>query len=619
MANNNDKNVMPPMRPPGRGGGHSGARFTGGEKAKNSKGTIVRIAKYLKGHEKSLTLVFVLVVVSTLASLGSTYLLSPIIDEIAKADPNKAFMYKLMFVLALLYIIYAVSQWLSGRILAVVAQLAVKDIRKELFFKMELLPIRFFDTNTRGDLMSRMTNDVDTINQTLSTTISQLFSGILNIFGTLAIMIYISPILTLIALTTIPIMLFVVKGIATFTSKKYKLQQKTLGELNAHIEESVTGAYAIKAFCREEETKKTFTKYDKEYFSHAVWAQSISGLMGPVMGMINNLTYAIVACFGGLFVTNSVFGLEPLSIGSVVVFTTFATHFARPINEIANLFANIQSALAGAERVFEIMDTQNEYESEADLPELPKIKGLVEIKNVTFAYRKEHTILKNVSLYAKPGQTVALVGPTGAGKTTIVNLLTRFYDIKEGEILIDGINIFSVKKDSLREKIGIVLQDTHMFGETVRENIRYGNTNATDEDVERAARLSNAHEFIIRLKDGYDTVLTDDAGNISQGQRQLLSIARAMLKDPEILILDEATSSVDTRTEVKIQEAMKKLMKGRTSFVIAHRLSTIREADLIAVIEDGRITEKGSHKELVDKNGTYARLYEFNVSEKQPK
>lgn len=597
--------------PPGPGG--PGMRPT--EKAKNAKGTLARIIGYLGSFKGAIILVFALVIFSTLANLGATYLQKPVINAIAESPIDYTLIVKNLALLVGLYVVYALAQGVQSILLAVISQRTVQKIRMELFTKMEKLSIPYFDKRTHGELMSRMTNDVDTLSQTLSTSVAQIFSGIIMLIGTLCMMIYISIPLTVVTLVLVPFMLFVTKRIAKYTSKFYSGQQQALGNLNGHIEETVTGQYAVKVFCREEKVCEEFEEKNKAYYENAVKAQVISGVVGPIMNMFSNLNYAVTAFVGGLLAVNAFLGFQRLDIGDIVLFLSCSSQFSRPINEIANLFATIQSALAGAERVFEVMDEPNEYVGEENLIELDHVKGHVEIKDIDFGYDEKRLILKDVSIEAAPGQTIAFVGPTGAGKTTIVNLLTRFYDVNRGEILIDGTNIQNVKKDSVRSKIAIVLQDTHMFSVSVRENIRYGNLSASDEEVEYAARLANCHEFIERLPQGYDTVLTDDASNVSVGQRQLLSIARAMVADPEILILDEATSSVDTRTELKIQEAMKNLMYGRTSFVIAHRLSTIREADKIVVINDGRVQEQGTHSELLALGGMYAGLYNGQFTE----
>lgn len=605
-----------PMGGPGRPGGRPGGpgmRPT--EKAKNAKGTLMRVISYLGSFKGPIVVVFALVIFSTLSNLGATYLQKPVIDELSNEIINFDIIMRNLALLVGLYLISAAAQGVQSIILAIISQRTVQKIRIELFTKMEKLSIAYFDKRTHGELMSRMTNDVDTLSQTLSTSVAQIFSGVITLIGTFCMMVYISIPLTVVTLILVPFMLFVTKNIAKYTSRFYKGQQAALGDLNGHIEETISGQYAVKVFCREDEVCAEFEEKNRLYYKNAVKAQVISGVVGPIMNMFGNLNYAVTAFVGGLLAVMAFWVFEPISIGSVVLFLSCSQQFSRPINEIANLFATIQSALAGAERVFEVMDEPNEYLGEEDHIELGRVEGHVEVKGIDFGYDEKRLILKDVSIEASPGQMIAFVGPTGAGKTTIVNLLTRFYDVNKGEILIDGTNIQNVKKDSVRGKIAIVLQDTHMFSVSVRENIRYGNLNASDEEVEYAARLANCHEFIERLPEGYDTVLTDDASNVSVGQRQLLSIARAMVADPEILILDEATSSVDTRTEIKIQEAMKNLMYGRTSFVIAHRLSTIKNADKIVVINDGRVQEQGTHDELLKLNGMYAGLYNGQFTE----
>ncbi|MCD8048291.1 MAG: ABC transporter ATP-binding protein/permease [Clostridia bacterium] len=603
-----------PGGPPGRGpGGPPGMRPQ--EKAKNAKGVLFRVVGYLLSFKAAIAAVFALVIFSTLSNLGATYITSPVINAIGADTIDYGYIAALLLLLAGLYLLSAAAQGGQGVLLAVISQRTVQKIRKEMFEKMEKLSVSFFDKNTHGELMSRMTNDVDTLSQTLSNSIMQIFSGVMTLVGTFLMMIYVSPLMTVVTLLLVPLMLFLTNKIATHTRKFYIAQQASLGTLNGHIEETISGQYAVKVFCREEKICEEFSRKNTDYYNNAVKAQILSGVVAPLMGMFNNLNYAITAFVGGLLAVNQIFGFDPLSVGDVVLFLSLSNQFSRPINEIANLFSTIQSALAGAERVFEIMDEPNEYVGEEDYPEFGDVVGDVDINHIDFGYDDKRLILKDVSIKAKRGQTIALVGPTGAGKTTIVNLLTRFYDVNKGEICLDGTNIKNVAKDSVRAKIAIVLQDTHMFSISVRENIRYGNLNATDEDVEYATRLANCHEFIERLPQGYDTILTDDASNVSMGQRQLLSIARAMVANPDILILDEATSNVDTRTELNIQEAMKNLMLGRTSFVIAHRLSTIREADKIIVINDGRIVEEGSHKELLAKGGMYADLYNGQFNE----
>lgn len=607
---------MPPMPGrPGRGPGGSNW-MKGGEKAKDAKGTLLRVVKYMLGFKLMIAVVAVLVILSTVATLAGTYLTKPIIDEMTNETIDFGKIMIMLVVLGCLYIFNVAAQGIQGVMLAVISQKTVQRVRTEMFEKMQKLSIAYFDKNTHGELMSRMTNDVDTLSQTLSTTVAQMLSGVIMFSGTIVLMLKVSVPLSAVAFVTLPVMLLVTKFIAKKTRKYYSQQQAHLGELNGHIEETISGQYAVKIFCHEKSVCEEFEQRNKKYYNSAVKAQIYSGVIAPLMGMFNNAGYALTALAGGLLVVAGQFWLfEPLSIGSAVLFLTYSSQFSRPINEAANLFTTIQSALAGAERVFEVMDEPNEYLGEEGYEALRDIKGDVDINHIDFSYDGKRPILKDVSIHAKRGQTVALVGPTGAGKTTIVNLLTRFYDVDKGEILIDGNNIRFRQKDSVRNTIAIVLQDTHMFSVSVRENIRYGNLSASDEEVEYAARLANCHEFIERLPNGYDTVLTDDASNVSMGQRQLLAIARAMIADPEILILDEATSSVDTRTELKIQEAMKNLMTGRTSFVIAHRLSTIREADKIIVIANGQIAEEGTHRELLKKGGMYADLYNGQFNE----
>ncbi len=607
---------MPPMPGrPGRGpGGHQWMK--GGEKAKDAKGTLLRVCKYMLSFKVMVPTVALLAILSTVATLAGTYLTKPIIDEMTNDTIDMGRIGAFLLLLAGLYIFSAASQGAQSVMLAVISQRTVQKVRAEMFEKMERLSVSYFDKNTHGELMSRMTNDVDTLSQTLSTTVTQLLSGIIMFTGTIVLMLKVSVPLSVVAFVTLPIMLLVTKFIAKKTRKYYSQQQAHLGSLNGHIEETISGQYAVKVFCHEKSVCDEFEERNRAYYDSAVKAQIYSGVIAPIMGMFNNSGYALTALAGGLLVAAGKFlFFEPLTIGSAVLFLSYSSQFSRPINEAANLFTTIQSALAGAERVFEVMDEPNEYLGEENNKELENVRGDVDINHIDFSYDGERPILKDVSIKAKQGQTVALVGPTGAGKTTIVNLLTRFYDVDAGEILIDGENIRLCKKDSVRKTIAIVLQDTHMFSVSVRENIRYGNLEASDEEVEYAARLANCHEFIERLPEGYDTVLTDDASNVSMGQRQLLAIARAMIANPEILILDEATSSVDTRTELKIQEAMKTLMTGRTSFVIAHRLSTIREADKIVVISDGKIAEEGTHKELLEKGGMYADLYNGQFNE----
>ena len=484
------------------------------------------------------------------------------------------------------------------------AQVAVADMRKDLFAKLQKLPIKYFDTHPKGELMSRIVNDIDNVSTALNTSVNQIISGVLMVITTLVTMIVISPTLAMISILTLPIMLFVVSKIAILNKKQFIKSQESLAEVNSYIEEYVSGQKVIKAFNKEKDISKNFAEKNETLRKEGFLAQAVAGIVMPAMGSISNISTAITAIVAGLLAIAG-----KISIGTIALYTRFSKEFSRPINEITNQFNVIQAGIAGAERCFQIIDEEPEFPENVGKPALTDVKGHVELKHVYFGYEEDKPILKDINIEAKPGETIAIVGPTGAGKTTIINLLTRFYDVNSGEILIDGKNIKDVSKESLREVLGIVLQDTVMFGESVKENIRFGKLDATDEEIIEAAKLANAHSFIKRLPHGYDTILSDDAGNISKGQAQLLNIARVILNNPEILILDEATSNVDTRMEVKIQEAMNKLLEGRTSFVIAHRLSTIRNADKIIVVNEGEIKEQGIHEELIAKKGIYYTMY----------
>jgi ATP-binding cassette subfamily B protein len=452
--------------------------------------------------------------------------------------------------------------------------------------------------------MSRVTNDIDNINNTISQTMIQFMHTFISTIGTVIIMFYINKIMALVTLATVPIVLLVTRTIANNTKKYFKTQQQFLGNLNGHIEESISGIDVVRMFNKEDDMINKFKKFNDDLKEVGVKAQIWSGFIMPIMNAIGNLTFVIIVLSGSLLVLNNA-----ITIGVVTSFIFYSKQFQRPINELASTFNQLQSGIAGAERVFEILDEEDEREDELDAIEADNIKGKVEFRNVYFNYSKNKEVLKDISFMVEAGTKVALVGPTGAGKTTIVNLLTNFYEVTKGEILIDDVNINKYKKNSLRNMFGVVLQDTYLFSGTIKENIRYGKLDATDEEIITACKISNADEFIKRLPNGYDTYISEGGGNLSQGQRQLLAIARAVLKDPSILILDEATSNVDTRTELKIQEAMISLMKNRTTFIIAHRLSTIRDSDIIMMIEDGRIIEKGTHEELIETKGAYFNLY----------
>ncbi len=574
------------------------------KKPKDTMKTLSRLLKYLNKYWFYICISIISIAFITLGTVYATRLIGVAIDKhIATADFNG--LAKVCITLLAIYLSTSLCTWLQNYLLLLVGQNVVASIRKEIFEKIQRLPLKYFDTTTHGELMSRVTNDVDNISMALNSSISQVFQSALTIVGTLAMMIYLSIPLTLAAIVTIPIMLVATKAVTSRSRKYYKEKQERLGKLNGHIEEIISGQKVVKVFCQEDEMTQTFSNRNTDLLEVGVRAEIFSGMIGPIMMALNNMTYAIVVATGGLMM---VMGLT-MTLGTISNFIIYSKQFARPLNELANQVNSMMAAFAGAERVFEVLDEPEEPKDTIDSVELKEVEGDVVLSNVNFSYEEGHPILKEVNLYAKPGQTIAFVGPTGAGKTTIINLLTRFYDIDTGSITIDGHDIKQIKRKSLRSNLGIVLQDTYLFTDTIRENIRYGRLDATDGEIKEAAKLANAHEFIKRLPDGYDTVLSDGGGNLSQGQRQMLAIARAILANPSVLILDEATSSVDTRTEVKIQEAMHNLMKGRTNFVIAHRLSTIKDADLIAVVNHGEIIERGNHDELMEKKGFYYNLY----------
>jgi ATP-binding cassette subfamily B protein len=573
------------------------------EKAKDTRGTVQRLWAYLRQQRAALIVTAVLVVGSTLLNVVLPYLLGRAIDQyVIPGDLNG--LWQIGLLMLGLYALNSVLTWLQSYIMAGAAQRTVRDIRNDLFGRLQQLPLRFFDQRPHGDLMSRLTNDVENVNQVLSDGIVQIVSGVLSMLGVAVVMIGINPLLALVSIvTTAAMSLFINRWLAPRMRTGFRDQQATLGTLNGLIEETITGQRVVKAYHREPVIIAEFDKANDALRHAATRAQTVAGFIGPMMNFTGNIGLSIVAGVGGWL---AVQGLA--TVGTIASFITYSRQFGRPLNELANLYGSIQSAIAGAERVFAVIDEAPEADAPNAKP-LGKVKGEVVFDNVRFGYVPDVPVLKQVSLHARPGQVVALVGPTGAGKTTIINLLTRFYDIDTGHISIDGVDIRDLTKDDLRQQLGIVLQDTFLFSGTVLDNIRYGRLNATREEIVAAAKLANADQFIHRLPQGYDTMLSERANNLSQGQRQLLAIARAILADPAILILDEATSSVDTRTEQNIQEAMRRLMSGRTSFVIAHRLSTIRDADQILVINHGEIIERGTHEHLLAAHGFYANLY----------
>ncbi|MCI6275382.1 MAG: ABC transporter ATP-binding protein/permease [Clostridium sp.] len=595
------ENERTPMGRPARG---PQGRFRQKEKLKNPKGTLKRMLKYLSSKISSLVLVFFLSLATTLITIFGTRLNGYTVDNFIATGDMRG-LAGICIVLIIIYVISAACTYGQKRIMVYIAQKTSAVIRRDLFQSLLSLPLKYFDTHSSGDVMSRLTNDVDNINMTLSQSVTQFFSGIIMIVGMFIAMIVLSPKLTLIGMLTVPLMLVSTKFLVKLTQPFFVKQQRELGNLNGYIEEYLSGQKVTLLFSQEEQVKEDFNKINKNLTKSAIYAQGLSGVMGPVNNFINNLSYLIVAVSGGYF---AIAEGGNITVGIVFTFILYMRNFTRPINEILNVFNTIQSALAGAERVFEVIDEAPEKDK-AEAKDVENIEGHVELRNVDFSYVEGQKVLKNASLEAKRGDTVAIVGPTGAGKTTIINLITKFYDIDSGAILIDGENIENLTRRSLRSNIAMVLQDTFLFSESVRENIRYGRITATDDEVIKAAKLANAHHFIMQLPHGYDTVLSDNGSNLSHGQRQLIAIARAVLSKASILILDEATSSIDTKTEVEIQKAMLSLMKGKTSFVIAHRLSTIRNADIILAVNDGEIIERGTHEQLLRRGGFYSDLY----------
>ena len=584
----------------GRGGGQ---RNRSVEKAHDPRKALTRLYAYLRPYRVKLILVVFLVVTYTLLSLAGPYLMGQAIDRFIGGADRPGLVRTAVLMLAS-YLGYLFFQILANRLMAWIAQYALKDLRQNLFNHLQTLSMEFYDTHTAGNLMSRLTSDIDAINQAISQNVVSMVASLLQMVGILIMMVLLNPSLALFTLFVIPIMLAFTRFIASYTAKGYRDLQRNLGQLNAVTEETFSGQKVVKAFQRNQSVIEQFNEKNEAVYKAGVYANSYALLLLPVTMVLGNFFVAVLAGGGAWLALRGL-----VSIGEIATFINYGQNFVSPLRKIANLYNSVQAALAGAERVFEITDTAPETEDVAEPLPFDEVKGDVSFRHVTFGYDPAHPVIKDFNLDVKAGQTIALVGPTGAGKTTITNLLTRFYEIQEGQITIDGKDIYQLRKSDLRRQLGLVLQDTFMFAESVLENIRFGRLEATDAECEEAARQTEAAPFIQRFPAGYQTLLMERASNISLGQRQLLSITRAILADPKILILDEATSSVDTRTEARIQAALLKLMKGRTSFVIAHRLSTIRDAGLVVVINRGQIVETGTHDELLAQKGFYHHLY----------
>ncbi|MGD0034056.1 ABC transporter ATP-binding protein [Paenibacillus illinoisensis] len=617
------KSRAPRSGGPGHPGGGMGMRPPG-EKPKDFKGTLRRLIQYLQPHRYRLLGVLVAAILSTVFSIISpkvmaegTDILSQgaiaILQGIQGAGIDFPALMKVLYLLLGLYLFSAAFMYIQQYLMAGVAQRVVYDMREQISAKVGRLPLKYFDSRTHGETLSRATNDVDNISNTLQQSLAQFITSVVTIVGVIIMMLTISPWMTLITILTLPLSVIVVMLVASRSQKHFAGQQKSLGELNGHVEEMYTGHKVVKAFGREEQSVQQFEKVNEELYESGWKAQFISGIIMPLMSFVGNLGYVLICVVGGIFVTRGA-----ISIGDILAFTQYSRQFTQPINQIANISNIIQSTIASAERVFELLDEEEEVPESKQPLQLQQPKGAVAFQGVNFGYKPDELLIKNMNIDVKPGQTVAIVGPTGAGKTTLINLLMRFYEIQDGKITIDGIDIRDMERGKLRSLFGMVLQDTWLFNGTIRDNIAYGREGATEAEVVKAADAAHADHFIRTLPDGYDTVLNEEASNISQGQKQLLTIARAILANPSILILDEATSSVDTRTEVFIQKAMNDLMKDRTSFVIAHRLSTIRGADLILVMDHGNVIEQGNHEELMAQQGFYADLYNSQFAEQQP-
>lgn len=623
-------------------------------KPKDTKKTVKRLIKYIAREKGLLIGMLVFVIVSSVASVCASIFLQPLIDDLFSNIAGKEFgiglfkpVMKYLWAMLVIFVLGVVASYGKSKCSVYLTARTLNTLRRDLFNSVADLPISFYDSRPNGEIMSRFTNDVESLRSFLSQGLTQLISSAITIVGSFFFMIYYGKWLTVLVLMMVAVMIFITKKLGEKSAFFFKRQQEELGSVNGYIEEIIEGQKVVKVFNHEDEVKEHFGEINEDLRKASTGANTFASILMPLMGNLSHVNYAVAAAFGAAIAIKGLFGMH-MTAGSLVTFLQYSRNFSQPITQVSQQFNNAIMAIAGAERIFEYIDEKpetdegyvtlvNAREENGKLTECPehtgtwawkhthsvdgsveykKLTGLVEFENVTFSYDGKKTVLNDISLYAKPGQKIAFVGSTGAGKTTITNLINRFYEISEGKIRYDGINIQKIKKDDLRRSLGIVLQDTHLFTGTIEENIRYGNLDATHEQVVNAAKLANAHEFISALPDGYDTILTGDGANLSQGQRQLLSIARAAVADPPVLILDEATSSIDTRTEKLIEQGMDKLMSGRTVFVIAHRLSTVRNANAIMVLEHGRIIERGDHDDLLEQRGKYYQLYtgQFELS-----
>jgi len=603
--------------PMGPGGGNM---MMVGKKPKDFKGTFRRLIGYLKPRRKQLVAVFFAAILSTIFMIAGPKIMGNAITELfngayAKMQgvPGAAINFdaitKILLLLAGLYVVSAIFSYIQQYIMSSVAQNTVFDLREDVNKKLEKLPLKYYDGHPVGDTLSRVTNDIDTIGSTLQQSVTQFITSVITLVGILIMMLTISPMLTIIALVSLPLSVFAIKPLLKRSQKHFANQQRTLGQLNGHIEEMYTGHEVVKVFGHEKKAISEFEDVNEELYDAGRKAQFISGIIPPMMSLIGNLSYVLICIVGGMLVVQ-----RAISIGDIQAFITYTKQFTQPIMQTANIANIIQSTVAAAERVFELLDEEEEVQ-EVTTARLLKAKGEVTFEHVDFGY-DDTLLIEDMNIHVEPGQTVAIVGPTGAGKTTLINLLMRFYELNGGKIKIDGLDTREMSRTDLRTTFGMVLQDIWLFNGSIKDNIAYGKVDATDEEIYSASKMARADHFIRTLPDGYETLLNEDASNISQGQKQLITIARAVLANPSIMILDEATSSVDTRTELLIQQAMNLLMEGRTSFVIAHRLSTIRDADLILVMADGKVIEQGTHSELLKANGFYADLYNSQFSDK---